>query len=117
MKINLEVSDAAIVSNLQNAFRHEWFLEAESLPSGDSGLRPFRVEALDPKTDKPRWYDVSLKDIERGVCMFIARPDGDRLVTTGGYSNDVSDLLMGALDEAAADLLLQFMVWGLEVYA
>lgn len=131
MKITIDVPDEAIISCLNNAFSAgSWFHGVKGLPPfGAKTLKPFRVKADDPKTEGARWYDVSLEDVARGVALFIVRESHDSKrarekdatvdpsYVSGGWGNSVSELVEGSLDTAASDLLLQFMVWGEEVYA
>jgi hypothetical protein len=99
MKVTIEIKPDAVAYVFANAFHYEWFLAA----CGGS----VEVQALDPETDKPRWYTVTAADLERGFRLSIENGVG------GKY---LPQLIDGSADVNACDCWLQYAVFGKLVY-
>jgi hypothetical protein len=130
MKATIEISPEAIAYVFANAFHYEWFRglrlpktpqpevhevisrttfegEHDALPKLVGCGGTVEVQALDPETDKPRWYTVTTADFERACAWYLAN--------TGRYRT-AEGLLDGSADVDACDCWLQQAVFGKAVY-
>jgi hypothetical protein len=131
MKVTIEIKPDAVAYVFANAFHYEWFraLRLPKTPQPEAFARlaqtifedknhgklpmlaacggSVEVQALDPETDKPRWYTVTAADLERGFRLSIENGVG------GKY---LPQLIDGSADVNACDCWLQYAVFGKLVY-